>query len=366
MKKNIVIIAVILVFSLLNAQNLSEKKKQLKKLNEQISKEQELIEQKEALKEKKEEDLQTTKYRKRQATKEVNKLQKSEKNAKQKLDTTVNELTQTKGYLKDLHDVCEHEMNTLVLAHIRSQMYPDEQLDSRFIASIVRKTADHIEQAEGRKSNLEQDQVSRNKQYENLIWNRINTKKKVSQYSSQINNLQTNIAQIEREKAKAQLRKKQLEQEAAQMDELITRLQSDILTEDYTYKFSTDKLIWPVKGKIIRDFGEQKSDKYKVSIINNGIDIKASEGTPVVVVEDGIVAFAEWYNGAGKLIIIDHRNGYFSLYSHNSTLLVSKGDEVSKNQQISLTGKTGSAEIPSLHFELRKRGTPVNPMDYLE
>ena len=365
-RKNLIIIIIVSLFSVLLAQNLSEKKKQLEELNQQISKEEKLIQQKEAQKVKKEEVLQTTKYRKRQADKEVKKLQKSEKNAKQNLDTTIFELNETKSYLENLVTLCEHESNKLVLAHIRSQMYPNEQLDSRFIASIIRKTGDHIKETEGKKCNLEQDKINKNRQYENLIWTRINTKKKVSQYSSQINNLQTNIAQIEREKAKAQNRKKQLEKEAAQLDELITRLQSDFLTEDYSYKFPTEKLIWPVKGEIIRGYGEQKSDEYKVTIMNNGIDIKVDEGTKVVAVEGGVVAFSEWYNGAGKLVIIDHRNGYYSLYSHNSTLLVSKGDEVEKSQQISLTGKTGSVEIPSLHFELRRRGTPVNPMDYLE
>jgi len=154
--------------------------------------------------------------------------------------------------------------------------------------------------------------------------------------------------------------------EAEALDELITKLQTEVITEEFSYKFSTDKLIWPVKGKILRPFGEQKSTEYKVSTINNGIDIKAVEGTSVKAVDDGVVAFAEWYNGAGKLVIVDHQNGYFTLYSHNSSLLVSRGEDVVKGQPIAFTGKTGSVQEPSLHFEIRRRGVPVNPMDFLE
>lgn len=366
LKKFILVLMPVFFAPALFSQDLSEKMKQLQELNEQISKEQLLIEEKEALREQKEEDLQSTRKRKLQADQEEKKLKKSEQDTKKKLDLTIGELSETEASLKNLYDLCEHEVNQLVLAHIRSQMYPNKQLDSRFLASVIQKTTDYIELAAVKKKDLEQDKLSTNSEYENLIWKRINTKKKIGQYSNQISDLQTNIAQIEREKAKSQLKKKQLEQEAAQLNELISKLQSDILTEEFSYKFSTDKLIWPVKGEIIRGFGEHHSSEYKVSLMNNGIDIKVTEGTPIVAVEDGIVAFAEWYTGAGKLVIIDHRNGYFSLYSHNNTLLVSKGDNVIKSQQIALSGKTGSVQVPSLHFELRRRGKPVNPLDYLE
>jgi len=117
---------------------------------------------------------------------------------------------------------------------------------------------------------------------------------------------------------------------------------------------------------LTKQYGEQKSDQYRVSLLNNGIDIGLAVGSEIMAVDAGVIAFAEWYNGAGKLIVIDHQNGFHSLYSHNSKLLVSKGDVISRNQIIALSGMTGSAEVPSVHFELRKRGAPVDPMDYLE
>ena len=231
---------------------------------------------------------------------------------------------------------------------------------------MILQTADQINTTQGEKSTLEKNKKKENKEYEDLIWTRIVTNKKSKKYSGQIGSLQKDISKYEKERKAAMERKKQLETEAAALDELITKLQAEILEDHFTYKFSTPKLIWPLKGEIIRDFGEHKSKEYKVSTINNGIDISAEEGTSVVAIEEGIVAFAEWYNGAGKLVIIDHRNGFYSLYSHNSSLLVSKGDSVTRNQLIALSGKTGSTEQPCLHFELRKRGTPVNPLDYLE
>jgi murein DD-endopeptidase MepM/ murein hydrolase activator NlpD len=348
------------------SQNLDEKKKQLDQLNDKIIKEQELIQQKEAEKQKKEKNLKTKEKQKKAAEKKVNNLQKSEKNTKNVLDGTIEELKSASSFLENLTNLCEKEVNNLIIAHYQSEIFSEKKLECRFLASLVAQTTDEINTISGKKGNLESKQKKVNREYEDLVWTRIVTDKKKKKYSKEINSLQTNISKIEQEKAAALKRKDQLEQEANAMDELITKLQTEIIEEEFSYKFSTSKLIWPVKGQILRPFGEQKSTEYKVSTLNNGIDIKAVEGTSVKVVDNGVVAFSEWYNGAGKLVIVDHQNGFYSLYSHNSSLLVSRGENVIKGQFIALTGKTGSVEEPSLHFEIRKGGNPVDPMDYLE
>ena len=171
---------------------------------------------------------------------------------------------------------------------------------------------------------------------------------------------------LQKEKETAEKWKNDLEKEAKALDDLIAKLQAEIVAQEYSFQFSTPKLIWPVQGKILKYFGEQKGDTYDVTVFNNGIDIKVDKGAEVVCVEEGVVAFAERYGNSGKMVIIDHKNGFFSLYSHNSVLLVSKGDEVNKNQVIANAGSTGLVDRPVLHFELRKRGVPVNPLEYLE
>ena len=86
----------------------------------------------------------------------------------------------------------------------------------------------------------------------------------------------------------------------------------------------------------------------------------------MVAVDDGEVIFSDRYGGQGKLIIIDHKNGYFSLYAYNSDLVAAKGAKVKRGQTIARSGMTGSASEPSLHFELRKDGKAINPVPYFE
>ncbi len=348
------------------AQDLSGKKKQLEELNEEISKQEEFIQLTEEEQRRKQQDLLQTERQKAQTDKKVKNLLSSEKETKKKLDFTIKELKSTSSYLEDLVDLCQNELNSLVLAHYQSEIFPEKKLECRFLANMVEMTTQKIYEFDSKKHSLEKKKASENKQYEDVIWSRIVADKKRKEYAQTIVSIQSNIEELEQERAEALARKKELEENALALDQLIKRLQTEIIEQDFSYEFSTAKLVWPLQGSIIKPYGEQYNAQYKVSTINKGIDIAVPEGTAVMAVEGGEVAFAEWYNGAGKLIIIDHKNGYHTLYSHNSALLVSKGDKVFKNQEIALSGKTGSAKVPSLHFEIRRRGAPVDPMEYLE
>ena len=121
------------------------------------------------------------------------------------------------------------------------------------------------------------------------------------------------------------------------------------------------RFIWPVSGKVISYFGTKKG-----LVANKGIDIEASEGTSVMAADDGLVSFVdENMKGLGKTVIIDHGNGFSTVYAHNSEILVKAGDEVKKSVVIAKVGKTGRASKPYLHFQVRKGHEPQNPFNYL-
>jgi septal ring factor EnvC (AmiA/AmiB activator) len=118
------------------------------------------------------------------------------------------------------------------------------------------------------------------------------------------------------------------------------------------------KLKWPVNGKIITRFGsEKKEGKLKW----NGVRIAAPAGTGVSAIGPGKVIFADWFRNLGLLVIIDHGNGFMSLYGHNETLAKKAGDLVSMGEQISSVGDTGGQGETALYFEIRREGTPLNP-----
>lgn len=125
-------------------------------------------------------------------------------------------------------------------------------------------------------------------------------------------------------------------------------------------KSKTRGFVYPVKGKIIQKFGQHGH-----GVRNDGVDIAVKIGTPVVAAESGTVKYSQELGTVGKMVLIKHRNGYITAYTHNSKLLVRKGQKVSKGQVIALSGNSGIASQPMLHFELRRYGKARNPVKYL-
>ena len=112
---------------------------------------------------------------------------------------------------------------------------------------------------------------------------------------------------------------------------------------------------WPVKGKLLNKFSGN----------NNGIDIAAKKGTAVSAAAPGEVVYAgSGLRGYGNLIILKHNASYFSAYAHNQKLFVKEGQKVKGGQKIAEVGNTGADQF-KLHFEIRKDGSPVDPLKYL-
>jgi len=119
--------------------------------------------------------------------------------------------------------------------------------------------------------------------------------------------------------------------------------------------------IWPVTGEVIFPFSAKKG-----RVKNKGIDINADEGESVVASRSGKVVYLdEGFKGYGKTVILDHGNGYQTVYAYNSDILVDIGKTVNQKERIAKVGKTGRAKRASLHFEIRKNGEPQNPLSYL-
>ena len=114
---------------------------------------------------------------------------------------------------------------------------------------------------------------------------------------------------------------------------------------------------WPLSGNLIAGFGGRMPDGRPSS----GLLIAASLGTPVRAVADGNVVFAEWMTGYGLILIVDHGNGYLSLYAHSESLLKDIGAVVKRGDAVARVGNSGGLAQPALYFELRRNGQPVNP-----
>jgi septal ring factor EnvC (AmiA/AmiB activator) len=122
----------------------------------------------------------------------------------------------------------------------------------------------------------------------------------------------------------------------------------------------------PVKGKIMKFFGPYRNKEYGVMNFQSGIDIKADRGEPIHSVYGGRVIFSNWFKGYGNMVIIDHEDHYYTLYAHAEELFKQKGDRVHTDEVIGTVGDSGAIGGPSLHFEVRHRGKPVDPMTWLK
>jgi murein DD-endopeptidase MepM/ murein hydrolase activator NlpD len=117
---------------------------------------------------------------------------------------------------------------------------------------------------------------------------------------------------------------------------------------------------WPVDAALSSTFGMRDGRPHE------GIDLAAPEGSQVHAACDGVVAYAgDRLRGYGRLVIVDHGAGLATVYAHNSKLLVREGDAVSRGRVIALSGQTGHATAPHVHFEVRQDSRPRDPLKYL-
>jgi septal ring factor EnvC (AmiA/AmiB activator) len=117
------------------------------------------------------------------------------------------------------------------------------------------------------------------------------------------------------------------------------------------------RLRWPVKGKIIRKYGQI----YDGRLHSNGVFFSAALNTPVQAVAGGEVIFANWLRGYGNMVIVSHRGGYMTLYGHNNSILVTVGQTVNAGDQIALAGNSGGLANSGMYFEVRYRSKTRNP-----
>lgn len=174
---------------------------------------------------------------------------------------------------------------------------------------------------------------------------------------------QQNLARLE---AAIQNKDQELKAKAsdqAELEKLLSAMQETLanlqLPADYRpFAELKGKLRWPVDGRTAHRFGSAREGS---AIRWQGVTIQASEGETVKAIHNGRVVFADWFRGAGLLLILDHGNGYMSLYGHNQSLLREVGDWITTGEPIATVGNSGGNRQAGLYFEIRHNGQPTDP-----
>lgn len=183
-----------------------------------------------------------------------------------------------------------------------------------------------------------------------------------------------NTAQEERQQLLVRLRQKivdesrEVERLAAQEADLsrliaeLTSILSDYpISSEQPFNEYKGRLTWPVAGSLIHDFGQPRVGG---QLKWNGVVLAAPRGREVRAVYHGRVAFADWLAGMGLLVIVDHGDGFMTLYGYNETVLKNTGDWVAPGDVIATVGDSGGQPQASLYFELRRGTQPVNPQQW--
>ena len=161
----------------------------------------------------------------------------------------------------------------------------------------------------------------------------------------------------------------EVERLAAQEQDL-TRLIAELssilsdypITSEEPFSRHKGKLTWPVAGALVHDFGQPRAGG---QLKWNGVVLAAGRGREVRAVYHGRIAFADWLAGMGLLVIVDHGEGYMTLYGYNETILKNTGDWVAPGDVIATVGDSGGQAQTGLYFELRQGTKPVNPRQWV-
>lgn len=184
-----------------------------------------------------------------------------------------------------------------------------------------------------------------------------------------------NAAQDERRQLLAVLRQR-MDEEGAEMKRLaaqeqdLTRLIAELssiladypITSEEPFTALRGRLTWPVAGRLVHDFGQPRAGG---GLSWNGVVLAAPRGREVRAVYHGRVVFADWLDGLGLLVIVDHGEGFMTLYGYNETTLKSAGDWVAPGDVIATVGESGGQLSSGLYFEIRQGTKPVNPRDWI-
>lgn len=231
----------------------------------------------------------------------------------------------------------------------------------------------------------EKDEVEQNKAaLENNLGEVQRTEKQTSQVSSKLSSLRQDRAATVK---KIQTQREAYEAAAIELERSARRIQSLLAQIERRRREDNDRaraqgrdpqpysgdfakglgqLDWPVRGEVVGRFGLETHPRFNTQIRNDGIDIAASVGTPVRSVAKGrIDAANDDFEGIGGIVVVNHGDGYYTLYSHLSEVSVRSGQEVVPGQVIGRVGEEGSLKGPILHFEVRKGTTAQNPESWL-
>ena len=254
---------------------------------------------------------------------------------------------------------------------LAADSYGDFQRRLRYLSAVSARDYGLIETFKTDLTSMQEAEGQREAARTGMVAYKRSTEKHLEEIKAVKKEKKLYLAKLTQEKESNERVLQELERSASRIDSLLRELEQRRRAAaarppaGSLSKGVKGGLPWPAEGSVLTYFGRQKHPTFNTYVQRKGIEIRTLEGSAIHAVMPGTVVYADWLKGYGLVIILDHANGFFSLYAHASKILTSVGAQVASGQAIGETGDTGMTGENTLYFELREGAEPVDPLHWL-
>ena len=300
--------------------------------------------------------------------KDVGKLEKTTTRQKQLVDESRKNISRVEAQLKKRFVALYKEgdvgaLKILFAADSATEMVQQYQYLSRVLKHDKELLERHRKAMQAHQRQL--DELSLLKQKKEALLAEVQHQRQVAARGRQLQARLLKKARHDKKKLAGELT--QLKENARRLKKLITRLKQQPVSAGGpvagNFAVGRGKLGWPVNGRVVIGFGQQRDKALGTFYESNGLEIAVPPGSPIRAVASGKIVFADYFKGYGNLFIISHPGGYHTLYAQVDQMIKKLGDHVSAGD---LLGKSGLGGRDSMYFEIRSNGSPVNPLSWLK
>ncbi|MCC6543533.1 MAG: peptidoglycan DD-metalloendopeptidase family protein [Nitrospirae bacterium] len=350
--------------------DVDKKIKEKKKATRKVAAEEKKVKRKLGVKEK---DLGSKKKELYKVSKDIAQKKKEIKTVHQTVESLSSELDSKKmelsGFIKEIYKSNMWRYSGSAEILLSSTDYNDYKVKLKYQDMLLGE-ADHMMSSLSEDiRDLNNNLLSLNKRQQTLLVERGNIAEDKVIIERDIRQNRQQLVSIQRKKADYEEEIKRLTSASAALKKLIASYEKD-RSKDLPAAgtgFGKNKglLTWPLEGDVVSEFGRQKHPEFDAYVFKKGIEIAARGSKDIRAAFDGVVAYADWLQGYGLTLIIDHGNSYYSIYGHASRIKVSRGGKIRKGQVVAVAGKGNVAERDGIYFELRHLGEVVDPIAWL-
>lgn len=259
-----------------------------------------------------------------------------------------------------------------VKALLASDSYGDFERRRQYLSAVSQKDYELLGAFRADVARMEKAEHQRAEARAGMVAFKESIEKKLTDIRSLQKEKKVYLTRITQEKDSYNRAAEELERSASRVDSLLQELETRRKalamrppSAPALPRGAKGALPWPADGQVISFFGRQKHPTFNTYVQRKGIEIRTTEGSFIHAVMPGTVVYADWLKGYGLVIILDHANGFFSLYAHASKILAKVGEQVAEGHPIGETGDTGMIGENTLYFELREGAEPVDPLHWL-